>query len=47
MKNGDLPPCDLEVDTSVQRTDSDQSSVGDIGLPTKPKRQAAIKCKEK
>ena len=45
LKNGDLPPGDLNVDTSVQVTD--QSSVGDIGLQTKPKRQAAIKCKEK
>ena len=41
MKKGELPPGDLDFDTS------NQISVGDIGLPTKPKRRAAIKCKEK
>ena len=34
MKNGELPDVDLDFDTSVQGTD--QISVGDIGLPTKP-----------
>ena len=45
LKNSDLPPADLDVDTSVHG--ADQSIVGDMGLQTKPKRQAAIKCKEK